>query len=253
MEVAAALRVVRPGAVASRESAARLSDGDLLDPPPQRVTLTSPYDVSGGHPRLDVDRAALPASHATVVLGVPSTTPARTGVDLARQFEFRPAVVALDSLLRRTDLSRDDFRRVLDDCAGWPGIGAAERAVGFADPAAESVLESVARVVFFEQGLPAPTTQVTLGDDLASWGRVDFLWRQYRTVAEVDGRVKYLPADGGTLPVDALWREKLREERLREAGFEVVRLTWWQVTHEPARCAYRIRCAFARAERSGRR
>jgi hypothetical protein len=49
-----------------------------------------------------------------------------------------------------------------------------------------------------------------------------------------------------TLPLDAVRREKLRQERLEELGYTVVRLTWEQVTGEPERSAARIRRAFAR-------
>jgi hypothetical protein len=48
---------------------------------------------------------------------------------------------------------------------------------------------------------------------------------------------------------EALIREKLREDRLRALGLEVVRVTWSDLDH-PARTAMRIRQAFARARRT---
>ena len=63
---------------------------------------------------------------------------------------------------------------------------------------------------------------------------------QHATVGEFDGRAKYRRAADGRAD-DVLWQEKLREERLREAGFEVVRFTWQQVTQEPKQTADRVR------------
>ena len=93
---------------------------------------------------------------------------------------------------------------------------------------------------FEEQGLPAPELQVWLGSADDRIGRVDHYWREHRTVAEADGAVKYAAGTG-------LFEEKLREDRLRDAGFEVVRYTWDEALRFPELLAARIRRAFARA------
>lgn len=91
---------------------------------------------------------------------------------------------------------------------------------------AESPLESIARVAFRDCGLPPPELQVWLGGTTEPIGRVDFYWRTYRTIAEVDGALKY---DGDDGPNRA--RQQLRRDMLlREDGFEVVHFTWDQVT-----------------------
>jgi hypothetical protein len=115
--------------------------------------------------------------------------------------------------------------------------------VTFADRRAESALESLARVWFADAGLPAPDLQTTFchpqnGDFVA---RVDFSWLQHRTVCEVDGRAKYDRAG------DVLWREKLREDALRDLGLEVVRGYWLDRSDGGAALAERVRRAFARA------
>ena len=75
--------------------------------------------------------------------------------------------------------------------------------VDFADALAESPLESIARVVFRDCGLPVPSLQAWLGGTTEPVGRVDFYWKKYRTVAEVDGAIKYAdplrarPSSGG--------------------------------------------------------
>jgi len=41
----------------------------------------------------------------------------------------------------------------------------------------------------------------------------------------------------------------LREDRLRDTGFEVIRYTWDEALRRPERLAARVRAAFARAAR----
>jgi very-short-patch-repair endonuclease len=116
--------------------------------------------------------------------------------------------------------------------------------VEFADGLAESVLESIARAVFRDGGLPQPALQVRIGGDQFI-GRVDFLWKRYRTIAEVDGAMKY--AD----PRRA--RAQLRRDKqLREAGYEVVHFDWREITSEPDMVIASIRAAFRRGRQPGR-
>lgn len=68
---------------------------------------------------------------------------------------------------------------------------------------------------------------------------MDFRWKEHRTIAEFDGLVKY-EAPG------ALAAEKLREDRLREQGEEVVRFTWPDLDR-PQMVRTRVQEAFARA------
>lgn len=131
-----------------------------------------------------------------------------------------------------------ELRQVLLDCWTWPGALRVGRVAAAADPNAESPLESIGRLLLLQHGLPTPSTQVPIGRD-----RVDFLWPRYRTVGEADGMTKY----DGSEP-DSLRHEKLRQERLEEAGLTVVRFTWRQVEHEPGRTVDRFRRAFAKAD-----
>jgi Protein of unknown function (DUF559) len=128
---------------------------------------------------------------------------------------------------------------VLVRCPRWPGIQRARRLVAFADPLAESVLESISRAVFHEHGLPPPELQVWVGDEDEIAGRVDFFWREQRTIAEADGAIKY------TGPARAL-AQLNRDARLRAAGFEVVHFTWPEITKVPGQVVDTIRAAFRR-------
>ena len=171
--------------------------------------------------------------------GLPVTSVTRTVVDLARACSFRAGVVAADSALRSRQASKADLDLCITACAGWPGIQNARRAVAFADGRAESVLESISRVVFDELGLPPPDLQAWVGNENEIIGRADFLWRAYRTVGEADGALKYAN------PARAMAQLE-RDARLRAAGFEVVHFTWRDITRTPDQVAATIKTAFRR-------
>jgi Protein of unknown function (DUF559) len=242
-ELAVAAAIVAVGhAVASHESAARFFRLPLLATP-EWVTLTGQRSETSGRSRLPgikIHRADLPDEHRCRSDGIPLTTPARTVTDLARTLPFRQGVVIADAALRAGIVTLPGLRRVGSDCGRWPGIGQARQVVDFADPKAESALESIGRVVFAEQGLPPPETQVSIVIGPGVVARVDFLWKRQRTIAETDGMMKYTDAS-------VLRREKLRQEALADLGYEVVRITWQQLHEDPAEVAARLRRAFAHA------
>ncbi len=241
VEVAAVLLQLRgagSAAVGSRESAARLLKLSFLTEPSAQVRLTRDSGHADG--RL-VRRAALPAHHVSRAYEVSITSGARTIVDLARELPFRDAVVLADSALRRGATTREQLAEVLRDCWTWRGIRAAGRVVDFADPRAESALESLSRVGFHEKQLSPPDLQCWIAEDWQWLTRVDFLWWKQRTIAEGDGRFKY---DGR---VDVYAEKRLRE-RLEDLGFQVVPFGWRDVTEDLDGLVDRLRRAFARGE-----
>lgn len=240
LQVAAVTAPRSRAAVASHYSAAMIHGMSLLHRPPDgTVTLTVPPGTrSGAHRPGGVVRHAadLPAEHVMRRFAVPVTTAARTVVDLARAGTFMEAVVVADSALHGRATTKTELRRVLERCERWPGLGQARRAVDAANMLAESVLESCARVVFLERGLPRPELQVSVGGR-EFIGRVDFFWTEYRTIAEADGPLKYKG------PADAV-AELKRDRLLREAGYEVVHFTWKELLRDPERVVARVRGAF---------
>ncbi len=240
----AALAVSGPGVVVSHQSAAQLHRIDLLGRPSARVTLTGRPE-RGRHSRnsIHLHAAELPADHVTTSAGFPLTSAARTVVDLARELDFRAGVVAADSALHRKLTTKDELRSVVGACRHWRGIGRAREVAEFADARAESPLESIARVAFRDGGLPPPDLQVWLGGIAEPVGRVDFYWKRHRTVAEVDGDLKYQD------PARAKAQLK-RDSLLRSDGYEVVHFDWQEVTGSPDYVVAMIREAFRRGERS---
>lgn len=216
----AALAAVGPDAVVSHQSAARLYGIDLLGKNLRQTTITClPRHGWRGQSGIRVHATQLPAGHVSTENGFAMTTPARTVIDLARELAFGDGVVAADSALYRKLTTKDELVEVLGACRQWPGITRAAAVVAFADRRAESPLESIARAVFHEVGLPPPELQIWLGGP-APIARVDFYWKQFRTIAEVDGVMKY-----DLDPARA--RQQLERDRLlRDADYEVLHFGW---------------------------
>ena len=162
--------------------------------------------------------------------GCPTTSPARTAVDLATGLELPQALAILDGAarvictsmlagIRRRDFGNPRLVRaaveLMEEAAGSrPGRGLA-RALGLVCPGRESAPESLSAGHILAAGLPAPRFQaeiVTAGGTYFA----DCLWEEQRLVGECDGAVKYDDAQ-------AYVREKRREQALRDVGYAVVR------------------------------
>ena len=240
------IRIDRPVA-GSYRTAAVVHGLSLLDP---RLDL---FDVlrSGpgkGHIEAGVRwrSAAMPASHLVNVDGVCCTSVARTTIDVVRETDFREGLVVAESALNQRLTTLSELRAVHDFCNDWSGARTAGRVVSFASALSESPGESLSRIAFADAGLPEPKQQQNVFDARGLIGRVDFLWEAQRTIGEFDGRVKYLNSNDDKT---TLYEEKRREDRLREAGFEVVRFSWSDIVNRPAWVVAQIRRAFARAAR----
>jgi predicted transcriptional regulator of viral defense system len=243
LQLAAAVAVTGTGAVVSHESAAYLYSIDLLSTPVVATLTCPPRRGRNARAGIKLHTATLPGDHVTAAGRLPVTTPARTVVDLARTVSFRAGVVTADSALRKKLVTKTELTAVLATCARWPGARRAAAVIDFADARAESPLESIARITFKDCGLPPPELQVWLGGTDEPTGRVDFYWKQYRTIAEVDGAIKYKDPERA--------RAQLRRDsQLRDDGFEVVHFTWQQITQTPGQVALSIRKAFRRSARN---
>lgn len=176
----------------------------------------------------------------TDAFGLQLTNGTRTVIDNARSLPLEAAVAIADAALHKEQTTKDTLLERLNSMRTWPGARSAGSVVEFADGRAESVGETWARIVMEAVGLPRPELQVVL----ATGDRVDFLFREYNTVVEFDGRHKYgRLLKEGEEPGDVVWREKRREDRIRSRGYRVVRLVWADL-HNPEVVAGRIRRAF---------
>jgi hypothetical protein len=229
LEVQAARLCLRRSSWASHESAALLHRL-ALPRSPKETTLTIPPGQNSyrSYPGVRVRVASLPPAHVTTAFGVPTTTVARTLIDLCRHSTLDDSVVLLDAALHAGRSDRTALASILRDCSGWPGTQHARKALSLADGRRESPLESRSYVFFAEQSLPMPEPQAWIEDELGY----------------PDGAIKYTT----TTRPDSLLAEKRRQEKLENLGYVVVRWDFDDLVRRPTQTRQRILRAFARAQ-----
>jgi hypothetical protein len=234
--------------VVSHRSAACLHGFELLTIPGRTVHVTNGEAAAGRRTRLRHTYCAPLGPDEIVVLGGHRvTSPARTLVDLARSGSFEEALVATDHALHHQRVSRDELRASMDRAPRRKGMRSARQVVVFADGRAESAGESRSRLLIARQLLPVPDLQVAIRTrNGVVVAHSDFGWPQYRTVGEFDGFEKYSRSlRPGESVGDRIHAEKIREDLIRELGWNVVRWTWSELD-EPEALAQRIRRGLVR-------
>ncbi|MDQ4117379.1 MAG: type IV toxin-antitoxin system AbiEi family antitoxin domain-containing protein [Actinomycetota bacterium] len=228
-------------AVYSHSTAAVLLGLPLWRTPLDRLHVLR--DRSGGgrlRTGVHVHVAPVPDGDVIDIDGIRLTSAARTVVDLARTLAAEQALVAADGALHKAVVSArtgeydpgattaSEVAACLGRFTGRRGVPSAARLLAFADAASESPGETRSRFRMHVAGLPPPITQWPVP---GTRYRSDFGWPEIGVVGEFDGRIKY--ARGRMTPdedmADVVWREKQREDRIRETGLIVVRWTWSEI------------------------
>jgi very-short-patch-repair endonuclease len=182
----------------------------------------------------------VPADRTAERGGIPVTDPAQTLLDCARFLGLDWGVVAADAAIRRDLVDPVDLEVTAAQARGVTGAARARALPEHVSPLAESPGESLLRLRLRRMGV-AVREQVVLVE-VEGVPRVDFLVGD-RLVIEFDGRAKY--ARGGDVEA-AMWSEKCRHDRIVEAGYEVLRVTWADLWDEAA-LRERVRAALRRA------
>ena len=174
----------------------------------------------------------LTADDVTRVEGIPTTAVARTVLDLAAVVPRRALERALDQaeVLRVFDLTA--LRREIDRNHGSRGA-AALQVVLDSHTAGTTVTWSDLEERFLAAcraaGLPAPEVNGYVDPRDGEPGfRPDFVWRVRRLALEADGRRYHLT----TMAFEV---DRRRDQRLKGAGWDVVRVTRRQLDQERAR------------------
>jgi hypothetical protein len=234
-QVAAVRAQLRADQVISHVSAALLWGLPLLDQPSAVHVIHSsnhraalPPDVVRHVAALGPDEIALRGGHRV-------TTLVRTAVDCAMTLGPAGGLVVMDAALHvGADLAL--LTEALARRPGVRGIRMARAVLAAADDGAESPGESLARLALLRLGVAPPTTQVAVETDLGTFWS-DLGWPQWRVVGEYDGAAKYA-AHGGA--VEAVLREKRRQEAIELAGTAVLRIVSDDI-RTPSRLLARLR------------
>jgi hypothetical protein len=200
----------------------------------------------------------LPDDEVDEVDGLLVSVPERSVVDAARTSSYEAGVVLADGARHRLPFDITRAEAILERQRDWTWSVRASRVLRFSDGLAQTVGESRSRLLLARIGVPPPTPQKRLYDEHGELlGIVDLYVEEYRTAVEFDGRQKYGRAlyEKSDRPTDVdlgqvVWLEKRREDNIREAGHEMVRLVWSDLDGRDGA----IRAAFLRAfDRSSRR
>lgn len=251
-----------PAGLASHETAARLHGLPDFRMPRDTGPVPVTHITRVGAARIDdwltVHGCDTAPKWVTLRDGLRVTDLVRSSVEVAATRSQRGAVVLIDAAMRiaaqseapgreirevvkdRTvvDMLRLRWRVAVGEIAGHRWVTRVREAVEFADPAAESVLESLSRYEIGATDLPQPQVGVRVRGDDDRYYWADLWWPGRRVIGEADGLGKY--ADPSTL-----LREKQRQLALEGAGYRFVRWEWEHVYPHPGVMLGRIRQALS--------
>lgn len=190
-----------------------------------------------------------PPSDYEVIEGLRVTTMPRAVLETAIISPVEVGLVLADSALHEGLVTPTDLADAFNDMKGWPGTQHAQLVLRLADGRSGSVGETRSRFLMWSQGIPLPDLQFDVrapnGEVVAT---TDFAWRKQGLLGEFDGKGKYTRLlRPGETPGDAVFREKQREDLIRElTGWRVVRLVWADL-YRPELTAARIRASLRMA------
>jgi hypothetical protein len=168
------------------------------------------------------------------VAGRLATAPAWTAVEVARTLRRPRALATLDAALRSTHCSRAELESAVREQKGRRGIVHVRELLEYADGRAESGMESEARLVMIDYGLPLPELQYEIRAFDGTVHRVDFAWPEHSVVAE------YESIDWHSGRVEMI-RDKKRYADFQDLGLTVVPIVVDDVRGEPWLLAERLR------------
>ena len=173
-----------------------------------RAHVTTPRKRHGSR-RITFHHAHLRADEVTVEQGIPTTTPARTLLDLA---PLLPSPV-LARMIDAAPSRGAPLAELLDRYPRRPGAAKLRAVLARAMPFTRSDLEAKLWDAMERAGLPAPKVNAVV-----EGYEVDFSWPDRRVIAELDSYVTH-----GSRA--AFERDRERDRELAIAGWTVMRLT----------------------------
>ena len=232
----AAVLACGPGTVVSHASAAQLLK--LLPypakPRPVDVTVESRQRARRAGIRIHCVES-LDRRDTRALRGIPTTTPARTLLDLATLLPAHLLERAIAEAEVRRLVRRRDLVDQLERNQGRRGTRALRRLLeleggpAFTRSSAERRLLKLVRAAH----LPIPETNAKL------YGyEVGFLWREHRLVVEFDSFQFHSPRA-------RFERDRERDAVLAAKGYTVIRVTWRQLVDTPEAVVARIAAALA--------
>jgi hypothetical protein len=178
------------------------------------------------------------------VQGRLATAPGWTAVEVARTLWRPRALATLDAVLHCGACTVGELEAAVREQKGRRGIVKVRELLQYADGRAESAMESEARLVFIDGGLPLPELQYEIVDRCGQLWRVDFAWPDAMVVAE------YESMDWHASP-EALKHDRIKTARLQECGWTTIPMVVDDVRRQPFDLVARIFTHLKRAPLAG--
>lgn len=177
--------------------------------------------------------------------------PALAAVQVGMRSGPMAALIAADGALYAQVTTREDIADALQRMGRAPGVRALGRVLQRADGRRASPGETRLGEALHLMGHVACPQLAIRAPGLVAYA--DFAIEDEWVVVEFDGAMKYGQADGVVdhygeqlASGEVVAREKAREDRIRELGWEVVRVTWAELG-QPLLLAAKIQAAIARS------
>jgi hypothetical protein len=220
LERICALDRTSPGETFSHHSAAAIWGLPIIGDWPIRphVLRSSPHGTSR-RVTFSVHGAVIESGEIEMVDDLKVTSKVRTALDVAACSGLEAAVVILDAVAADSTIGPARLAERTAELRPFRGVRRVDAALRHVTGLADSPLESLSLLRIAELGFPHPEQQREFRIGGVTH-RVDFYWPEFEVIGEADGWSKY---DDG---VDAIKREKRREDELRSVVRGFARWEW---------------------------
>ena len=117
---------------------------------------------SGRPPGVVIRNERIAVDEITIRLGLPTTTPVRTALDMARHLERDEAVTLLDPFTAACELTKDDIWQLAERYRGTRSIRTADRAILEIDSGARTPEQTRVRLMLSDGGIRPMHSQIRI-------------------------------------------------------------------------------------------
>jgi predicted transcriptional regulator of viral defense system len=224
----AVIKGLKRGFVISHDSAAHEHGLEIVLPPVPFTHITRRGSTTAwSRNGVKHHYADFEPDQVTVLDGLEVLDLARTAVDIARENGEPYGEIACDAAMR-AGITRAALEEACASMISWPHIQRTRRAVAFADPGAQTPIETMGRLLVEELGVGAVETQFPFPREN---GRVG--WADMRVgchLFETHGKIKFLPPEQGGVaerPVgEVAWELRKRDHQTFREGLGTSHIYW---------------------------
>jgi hypothetical protein len=226
----AAVKQAKTRVIVSHTSAVPFHDGPIWRLPMNEVQLSRP-DGRAGRAQAGIRQHQRLVQPDDVVIrhGLEVMSATRTALEVTTCASTEVSLIVVNDFLHRRLTTVLDLQQRYAAMCHDPYTLKTDLVLRLADPRLESPAETRTWFMCYRHGVPAPTPQYQLRDEIGDLiARLDFAWPELGVWLEVDGRQKYVKyLREGESVVDVVLREKERESMIAEiTGWRCIRITW---------------------------